>query len=221
MVSERRIHSARTNLEAAPRSKTDLLFFERRLYDQGMVHVGGTDEAGRGCLAGPVFAAAVILPPHLKIPGVNDSKLLTPATRETLFKKICQVAVSWGIGVVDQEEIDRINIHHASLKAMQAAVVQLNPPPDFLLVDGRFPIPNRLPQRPIVKGDQKSLSVAAASILAKVSRDRWMMKISREYPRYSFQEHKGYGTPQHLREIEKFGLTPLHRKSFCVSSLVS
>jgi len=159
----------------------------------------------------------VILPPDLKLPGVTDSKQLTPKKRDSLFEKICEVALAWGLGTVEQGEIDRINIHRASLKAMQEAVSRLKLIPEFILVDGRFPLSSKIPQKPIIKGDQKSQSVAAASILAKVSRDRFMMEVAQKYPQFSFHEHKGYGTPEHFREIERFGLTPLHRRSFCVT----
>lgn len=179
------------------------------------------DEAGRGCLAGPVFAGAVILPPDLILPDIDDSKKLASALRERLFEEICRHAISWAVASVPADEIDRINIHRASLKAMQLAVAQLKPPPQFLLVDGRFPIPlggayRETKQKAIVRGDQRSQSVAAASILAKVSRDRWIEEESRKYPQFSFHVHKGYGTPGHFEEIRRHGLTPLHRKSFQV-----
>lgn len=202
-----------------PREKEqqrDLLLIEKGLLATGICRIGGVDEAGRGCLAGPVFAGAVILPSQLVIPEIDDSKKLTPAIRERLFAEICKQAVAWAVASVDADVIDQINIHRASLKAMQLAVAQLKPPPEFLLVDGRFPIPERLPQKAIVKGDQKSQSVAAASILAKVSRDRWMEEEAKKYPQFSFVQHKGYGTPEHFSEIKRYGLTPLHRKSFQV-----
>lgn len=197
-------------------SYRDLLVFERRLLETGLKRVAGVDEVGRGCLAGPVFAAAVIFPPGTMIPEIDDSKKLTPRVRSRLFVEIVSKALAWSVAFVESEEIDRINIHRASLKAMQMAVLQLNPSPQYLLVDGRFPIPLSLPQRPIVKGDQRSQSVAAASILAKVSRDQWMEQVAKSYPEFSFQEHKGYGTPEHLAEIRKHGFSPLHRKSFQV-----
>lgn len=200
----------------ASKRKDDLLFFERRLFEKGVVRVGGVDEAGRGCLAGPVFAGAVIFPPDLVLPEIDDSKKLSPAVRDRLFREICKGAIAWAVAQVDPAEIDRLNIHRASLRAMRLAVGQLHPPPEFLLVDGRFPIPERLPQKAIVKGDQRSQTVAAASILAKVSRDRWMEEEGRRYPQFRFSVHKGYGTPEHLAEIKKYGLTPIHRKSFQV-----
>lgn len=197
-------------------NKRDLLSFEKSLFERGILRVGGVDEAGRGCLAGPVFAAAVIFPPHLVLPEVDDSKLLTPSKREGLFHEICQKAVAWAVASIDADEIDRINIHRASLQAMRLAVLRLKPFPQFLLVDGRFPIPEKLPQTPIIKGDRRSQTVAAASILAKVSRDRWMGEEAEKYPGFNFRGHKGYGTAEHFAEIKKHGLSPIHRRSFRV-----
>lgn len=194
----------------------DLLTFEREILAAGLSRIGGVDEAGRGCLAGPVFAGAVILPPNFIIPEIDDSKKLDAKLRERLYDEICRSALSWAVASVPAEEIDRINIHRASLKAMQFAVAQLKPGPQFLLVDGRFPIPEKVPQKAIVKGDQRSQSVAAASILAKVSRDRWIEEEGKKYPQFKFHIHKGYGTPGHFAEIREHGLTPLHRKSFRV-----
>ena len=178
--------------------------------------IAGVDEAGRGCLAGPVFAGAVILPAGFVHPDIDDSKKLTPKERERLFAEICKAALAWAVASVDAEEIDRINIHRASLKAMKMAVAQLNPNPEYLLVDGRFPIAQKLPQKAIVKGDQLSQTVAAASILAKVSRDRWIIEEGKKYPDYNFEQHKGYGTRDHFDAIRKHGLTPIHRKTFQV-----
>lgn len=194
--------------------RSDLLIFERSLLSKGVNYIGGVDEVGRGCLAGPVFAAAVILPSFVVIPGVNDSKLLTPSQRERLYGEICSKAIAWAVASVDAEEIDRINIHRASLRAMQLAVNQLKKMPEFLLIDGRFSIPMKLAQMPIIKGDQKSHTIAAASILAKVSRDRWITEEGGKYPGFNFRQHKGYGTREHFEEIRKNGLTPLHRRSF-------
>jgi ribonuclease HII len=157
----------------------------------------------------------VILPPAHIISGIDDSKKLGPAVRERFFEIVLQEAVAWAVAMVDATEIDRINIHHASLKAMRLAVLQLTPRPQFLLVDGRFPIPDcSTPQKAVVRGDQLSQSIAAASILAKVSRDRWIIDAGRSYPAYDFKSHKGYGTARHFQEIRKAGLTPLHRRSF-------
>ncbi len=196
--------------------KRDLLEFEGPLFTKGISRVGGVDEAGRGCLAGPVFAGAVILPPDFFHPEIDDSKKLSPKMREKLFKEICRVAIAWAVASVEAGEIDRINIHRASLKAMQLAVAGLKPAPEYLLVDGRFPIPQRLPQKAIIRGDQRSQTVAAASILAKVSRDRWIIEEGKKYPHFNFLDHKGYGTSEHLKEIRRHGLTPLHRKTFQV-----
>jgi ribonuclease HII len=202
--------------KARPKENRDLLLYEKGLFAQGIVRVAGVDEAGRGCLAGPVFAGAVILPPDLVLPDIDDSKKLQPAVRERLFDKICRRAIAWAVAMVEADEIDRINIHRASLRAMQLAVAQLKPGPEYLLVDGRFPIPERLPQKPIVKGDQRSQTIAAASILAKVSRDRWIEEEGKKYPQFKFKDHKGYATAEHFDEIKKHGLTPLHRKTFAV-----
>lgn len=185
----------------------------------GLSPVCGVDEAGRGPLAGPVFAAAVILPPGLLLPGVNDSKKLSPKKREALFDLICQNAVSYGIASASEAEIDSVNILNATFLAMQRAVAQLDPQPALALVDG-----NRLPSLPmpakaIVKGDALSLSIAAASILAKVSRDRLMEELGRQYPQYQFDKHKGYGTKLHIELIRQYGPCPLHRRSFLTKIL--
>lgn len=176
------------------------------------------DEVGRGCLAGPVFAGAVILPPHCRIPEVNDSKQLTPIQRERLFGVICEKALAWAVASVDAAEIDRINIHQASLKAMALAVRSLSESPDYLLIDGKFTLNADVvfmtPQEAIIGGDGLCQSVAAASILAKVTRDRWISEEGKKYPGFTFDRHKGYGTVQHRKEIRMFGLTPLHRRSF-------
>ena len=158
----------------------------------------------------------MILPPDLVIPQIDDSKKLQPTVRKRLYETICKKAVAWAVAMIPADEIDRINIHRASLQAMKLAVGQLKPTPEFLLIDGRFPISDHLPQKAIVKGDQRSQSVAAASILAKVSRDRWIEEEGKKYPEFNFREHKGYATPEHFAEIKKHGLTPLHRKTFAV-----
>lgn len=196
------------------KEKPDLLQFERGLYATGLLHLAGVDEAGRGSLAGPVFAAAVMLPAGVSLPEVDDSKKLAPLKRERLFWEIIEVAISWSVSMVSTVEIDRINIHHASLRAMQQAVEGLRPAPEFLLVDGRFALSLKLPQSPLIDGDARSQTVAAASILAKVSRDRWMVAVAKKFPDYGFERHKGYGTARHLLAIRKHGLTPIHRKTF-------
>lgn len=187
---------------------------EAMLYSRGYRFIAGTDEVGRGCLAGPVFAAAVILPQDHGIEGIKDSKLLTAKQREILEEKIKEVAVSWAVGIVDSKEIDQINIFQASLKAMCLAVQQLSHSPDLLLLDGKHSIPLFLPQKPTVKGDRHYQSVGAASILAKVARDRKMCELEIQYPCYSFSVHKGYPTEQHRKEIQQHGPSPIHRMSF-------
>ena len=196
------------------RMKPDLWSFEKKALKAGYSKIAGVDEAGRGPLAGPVVAAAVILPASLPVAGINDSKKLTPGKREHLFEEIYQHAVAVGIGIVDPSEIDRINILQASRFAMLLAVENLFPKPDYLLVDGTFPIASQLPQEPIPKGDTLSISIAAASIIAKVTRDSMMAKYHQEYPRFGFAQNKGYPTKTHKAAIQKYGCCPIHRKSF-------
>jgi ribonuclease HII len=192
----------------------DLWYFEKEAAQKGCKEIAGIDEAGRGPLAGPVVSAAVILPTAFHVPGVTDSKKLSPKKRERLFDEIYAQAVSVGIGIVDPVEIDRINILQASLLAMAIAVENLAPQPDHLLIDGIFPIPSDLSQQPIPKGDALSISIAAASIIAKVSRDRLMQKYHHYYPQFGFPQHKGYPTRAHKEAIRKFGCCPIHRRSF-------
>ena len=192
----------------------DLWYFEKEATQKGCKDIAGIDEAGRGPLAGPVVSAAVILPPSFHDPEITDSKKLTPKKRERLFLKIYDRAVSVGIGIVDPVEIDRINILQATLLAMATAVENLNPQPDHLLIDGNFPIPSKLPQQPIPKGDALSISIAAASIIAKVSRDRLMQTYHHYYPQFDFPKHKGYPTRAHKAAIREFGFSPIHRRSF-------
>lgn len=188
--------------------------FEKEIRARGFHWIAGLDEAGRGPLAGPVVAAAVILPPGVRLLGVDDSKKLSPKKREAGFALLQEKASAIGVGFVEASEIDILNIHRATLKAMEKAVADLLCPPDFLLIDGVHTVSLPLPQQTIVKGDQKCLSIAAASIVAKVTRDRIMIAYHREYPEYNFACHKGYGTKEHLQAIEKFGRCPLHRQSF-------
>ncbi|MBW2647274.1 MAG: ribonuclease HII [Deltaproteobacteria bacterium] len=176
--------------------------------------IAGIDEAGRGPLAGPVVAAAVIFPEETYIPGINDSKKLTPAKRENLYDQIYENAISIGLGIIDSPEIDKINILQASLLSMRIAVANLFPRPDYLLIDGIFTIRSQIPQKAIKKGDSQSLSIAAASIIAKVSRDRLMKRYSEDFPGYGFHKHKGYGTRMHLEAIRTLGPTLIHRKTF-------
>jgi ribonuclease HII len=192
----------------------DLLAFEKRAIAKGFKRIAGLDEAGRGPLAGPVVAAAVILPTDLPFSGINDSKKLTPRKRNQLYDRIYAHARSIGIGIVDPIEIDRINILKASLLAMAMSVKNLFPPSDCLLIDGPFTIPSDLPQEVIPKGDTLSISIAAASIVAKVSRDRLMERYHQEFPQFGFLKHKGYPTQSHKAAIRKFGCCPIHRRSF-------
>lgn len=194
--------------------EADLLEFEKLCARQGFKAVAGVDEAGRGPLAGPVVAAAVILPPGVALPGVTDSKKLSAQKRDLYFDMILDTALVVGIGFSSHEEIDRINILQASLAAMRKAVRKLATKADFLLVDGTFKVPVRLPQRTIVKGDSLSLSIAAASIIAKVTRDRLMIDADAKYPGYGFAEHKGYGCASHLQAIASLGPCPIHRTTF-------
>jgi ribonuclease HII len=176
--------------------------------------VAGIDEAGRGPLAGPVVAAAVILPAGLILPGVDDSKKLSPELRDALFEVISREALAVGVGFGDHELVDRINILQATLSAMRDAVLCLEPTPDFLLIDGISAIPMNIAQRTIKKGDSLSYSIAAASIIAKVTRDRLMVQYDALYPGYGFAAHKGYGAASHLAAIASLGPSPIHRKSF-------
>lgn len=193
---------------------TDTLQWEKYFWAQNIQHVCGLDEAGRGALAGPVVAAAVIFYPDQIPDEINDSKKLTPKKREFLFDKIKESALAYGVGVIDQREIDQINILQASLKAMVLAVEQLKIVPHQLLIDGHIAIPSPLPQKCLVQGDSLSLSIGAASILAKVTRDRLMVDLDKECPGFSFAGHKGYGTKKHKQEIQTHGPTPFHRQSF-------
>jgi len=200
--------------ELFPGSPLDTLSFEKTAYRNGFTCVAGIDEAGRGPLAGPVMAAAVILPVGLSIIGVDDSKKLTPDKREKLFEIIMAQALTVGIGIMGPGEIDRINILQATRRAMLAAVQQLSPQPDCLLVDGISTIDSAIPQKTIKKGDSLSLSIAAASIIAKVTRDRLMIEMDSTYPEYGFAGHKGYGSASHLDAIRRLGPSPIHRLTF-------
>jgi ribonuclease HII len=195
-------------------SPLDTLSLEKTAYRNGFTCVAGIDEAGRGPLAGPVMAAAVILPAGMSIIGVDDSKKLTPDRREKLFEIIMAQALTVGVGVMDPVEIDRINILQATRRAMLAAVQQLSPTPDFLLIDGISTIDSAIPQKTIKKGDSLSLSIAAASIIAKVTRDRLMIEMDVKYPGYGFAGHKGYGSATHMDAIRRLGPSPIHRLTF-------
>ncbi|MDD5434259.1 MAG: ribonuclease HII [Nitrospira sp.] len=172
------------------------------------------DEAGRGCLAGPVVAASVILPPDISIKGVDDSKKMSPAKRESLFELITRHSVRIGIGIVWNEDIDRINILNATIEAMETAVRDLKFPPDYLLIDAVSLSSLDIPQLPIIRGDTLSASIASASIIAKVTRDRLMAEQHNLFPQYNFLSHKGYGTKEHFERIRMFGPSVIHRRSF-------
>jgi ribonuclease HII len=180
----------------------------------GFNHVAGVDEVGRGCLAGPVVAAAVVLNPDRYVPRVCDSKTVTALERERLYFSITRAAVAWGVAAAQPEEIDSINIHQASLRAMQRAVLMLAPSPDCVLVDA-FRIPDLLmAQRAVIHGDSRCTAIAAASIIAKVTRDRMMQELHARDPRYGFDKHKGYATRDHLDAVARFGYSDVHRRSF-------
>ena len=190
------------------------LHFEQQAQVRGYRAIAGIDEAGRGPLAGPVVAAAVILPEEFELPGLTDSKQLSATARERLYPLIRAQALAVGIGVARAEEIDRINILQATLRSMQRAVGRLAVPADFLLIDGNVPVPLPLPQQTLVKGDSRSLSIAAASVVAKVVRDRIMTTYDRLFPGYGFASHKGYGSDAHRRAIAQLGPSPCHRRTF-------
>jgi ribonuclease HII len=187
---------------------------ENALRRVGFVHVGGVDEVGRGCLAGPVVAAAVVLHPDRHIPGVCDSKLVPRPERERLCERILRHAVAWAVAEADPAEIDLINIHQASLRAMQRAILALSPLPDIVLVDA-FRVPDvPMAQRGVLHGDRRCSAIAAASIVAKVARDRQMLELHRRDPRYGFDRHKGYATADHLEAVARHGYSEVHRRSF-------
>ncbi|MBQ4573326.1 MAG: ribonuclease HII [Clostridia bacterium] len=189
--------------------------YEENALKAGYKNICGIDEAGRGPLAGPVYAAAVILPLGLEIDGLNDSKKISEKKREQLFDVICEKAVAYSIGIATEKEIDEINILNATFLAMHRAVEGLNVKPDYALIDGnQYPKIPMVMEETVVKGDAKSMSIAAASILAKVSRDRFMLQKAKEYPQYQFEKHKGYGTKLHYEMLTEFGPSPIHRLSF-------
>lgn len=194
--------------------KSDLFFYERNLSHKGYRSIAGIDEAGRGPLAGPVVAAAVILPEGLQMPGVTDSKKLTALKREALFDVVMENAIATGVGIAQPEEIDEINILQATLKAMLRAVDKLSTSPDYLIIDGINTLDRDIPQQAIKKGDSLSISIAAASIIAKVTRDRMMIEYDKQYPSYGLASHKGYGSKLHREAIAKIGPCPIHRKTF-------
>ena len=189
--------------------------FENEKREKGYKLICGVDEAGRGPLCGPVVAGAVILKKDEFIEGINDSKKLSEKKREKLFDEIKEKAIAVGVGIVYQEEIDEINILNATKKAMKMAVENLEVKPDFVLIDGNQNVKLEMKSEPVVKGDALSISIAAASIIAKVTRDRMLIEDDKKYPEYGFAKHKGYGTKAHIEAIKKYGLCPLHRKTFC------
>lgn len=192
-----------------------MLLIEKSLNEQDYHFVCGVDEAGRGPLCGPVVAAAVILPEGECIEGVNDSKKLSEKKREKLYDDIIQKALAVGIGIADVAQIEEMNILNATKFAMKQAIQNLAVTPDYVLIDGNQMIDISIPASTVVSGDAKSESIAAASIIAKVTRDRMLIEWDKEYPEYGFAKHKGYGTKMHREAIQKYGLTPLHRPSFC------
>ena len=190
-----------------------MLAYEKELYAQGIDLIAGVDEVGRGPLAGPVVAAAVILPKACKIPGLNDSKKIPKSKHKEIYEAVLQKAIAIGIGVKDNQVIDQVNIYEATKLAMMEAIGQLEPQPQHLLIDAmKLDLP--IPQTSIIKGDANSLSIAAASIVAKVTRDQMMEEFDREYPGYDFTQNAGYGTANHLAGLDKLGVTPIHRRSF-------
>ncbi len=192
----------------------DMWGFEHKYASEGYRFICGVDEAGRGPLAGPVCAAAVILPMDIEIPGLNDSKKLTDKKRRELFSVICDKAIAFGIAFADHNEIDKINILQATYLAMERAISQLQIRPDIALIDGNRAKDFGLPCQTIVGGDGKSASIAAASVLAKVTRDNYMVEIAAKYPQYGFEIHKGYGTKIHYAALTEHGPSPIHRMTF-------
>ena len=193
---------------------TELWELENEIYDSGVALLCGVDEAGRGPLAGPVYAAAVMLPRGCEIPGLNDSKKLTEKRREELFDVICGKALAYGIARAEVAEIEERNILGATMLAMNRAIAKLAPPPELALIDGNRSAGIAVPSRCIVKGDARCADIAAASILAKVSRDRFMLQMAEQYPEYGFEQHKGYGTKLHYERLRQYGPSPIHRPSF-------
>lgn len=193
---------------------TDLWELENEIYDSGVSLICGVDEAGRGPLAGPVCAAAVILPRNIEIAGLNDSKKLCEKNREKLYDEICEKAVSFGIAFASVEEIEELNILNAAMLAMNRAIAQLDPQPELALIDGNRSSAIEINSRCVVKGDAKCADIAASSILAKVTRDRYMLKMAQKYPEYHFERHKGYGTKLHYEVLREYGPCEIHRPSF-------
>ena len=195
-------------------AQIDLWEIERTCKARGYRLICGADEAGAGSLAGPVYAGAVILPEGLVLEGLNDSKKVMPKRRDWLFDEIQEKAAAWAVASVDEKEIDAINILNARMKAMELAIRALNPAPDYALIDGNRDKGITIAHETVVKGDGRSANIAAASILAKVSRDRYMEEMAKLYPEYEFERHKGYGTKRHFELLREYGPCPIHRRSF-------
>lgn len=202
------------NIEKENKRLEEINYFENEGYRNGYLCIGGIDEAGRGPLAGPVVASVVIFKPNTKIEGINDSKKLSEEKRKELFEIIKNEAIDYGIGIVNAKEIDELNILNATYEAMKKAVNQLEIKPDYLLMDACIVKDIEIDQKAIIKGDSKSISIAGASILAKVTRDNIMEEYDKKYPEYNFKKHKGYGTKEHYEAIETNGICEIHRKSF-------
>ena len=197
----------------------DMSVLELEYAHQGFIHIAGVDEAGRGPLAGPVYAACVIIDPHKPLYGVNDSKKLSEKCRDAVYDIIIEKAAAYGIGYSDSDIINEHGIMFALNRAMQIAIRACNIQPDVVLIDGNIAFNIASKVEPIVKGDARSVSIAAASILAKVARDRKMLEYDKIYPQYGFAAHKGYGTPEHIAALMKYGMTPIHRDRFCRTAL--
>lgn len=208
-----RIHRKRSLVKQQEQLWQEMSINERRLHNQGYRWIAGVDEVGRGPLAGPVVSAAVILPEDFYLPGLNDSKKLSKQTREEYYEIIQQRAISIGVAIISVEIIDQINILQATYRGMTEAVAQLAPVPDYILVDA-LTLPMDVPQEAIIGGDSKSVSIAAASVIAKVTRDRIMSEMAAIFPQYGFDQHMGYGTKEHLEAIVRHGVTVHHRRTF-------
>lgn len=196
------------------RQREETLVRERIFWSSGQMLIAGVDEVGVGPLAGPLMAAAVVLPPNIAIDGVRDSKKVSPKRREELFGQICAEAICWNVGEVSAAEVDQLNPYHGALEAMRRAVDGLGETPDHILVDARTIPEIPTPQTAIVRGDDSVYSIAAASIVAKVTRDRHMANLDNQFPGYGFGQHSGYGTPEHFRALDRLGPCPAHRQSF-------
>lgn len=193
----------------------NMMLYENELYSNGYNTIAGIDEAGRGPLAGPVVTCAVILKKNEYIEGLNDSKKVSPKKREKLYDEIISKCIAYSLGIVDNNVIDEINILEATRLAMKKAIEGLKIKPDYLLIDAETHVDTAIPLKGIIKGDSLSVSIAAASIIAKVTRDRMLLDFDKQYPEYEFSKHKGYGTALHIQKIGEHGLTPIHRKTFC------